>query len=146
MNPHLSRGLVRVLPFASQVEFAETVGNGASIQAIFEIGESVTDRNQLSTSPAPTGTIVHAVGPSLDVVCFFDGGAATAPLVVDIAIGKGVGVLAPTFMELARVDMGRNTLVNFDSLRITGRYARVTFTNNSGSPALTRLGVYVRSN
>jgi hypothetical protein len=34
---------------------------------------------------------------------------------------------------------------NISGLRITGRFTRVTYTNNSGGVALVEFGVYVRS-
>lgn len=135
----LTRELVRTIPFAAQ----STVRNAAlaaagTIVAAFDIATHVTDVNQLLTGALPSADpTIPAVGPNLDVLVFADG---PGTLLIQFCVDASC-----SYRQISNSVVPASTAVNISGLRITGRFARVTYTNTSGVAEVVEFGAYVRS-
>lgn len=138
----MSRGLVRAIPFANCKTFpSQVLATGTSLIAEFDTIAGFADPNQFQTAGAYPGTNTakpHAVGPWLDALVFGD---TALSLSVEFAVDRGCSYrgIAPATVIAA------STPINIGGLRITGRFVRVTLTNNSGGNSNVEFGVYVRS-
>jgi hypothetical protein len=139
LTPFLSRELVRSIPFAAQVTNRNAaLANAGTIIAAFDIANRISDPNSfiVGANPSADPTIV-AVGPNLDVLVF-SVGAGT--LLVEYAVDSGC-----LYRSISNSVVPAGVATNISGLRITGRFARVTFTNTSGAASLVEFGAYVRS-
>lgn len=138
-TPIISRELVRVIPFAAQKTFFNAaLGNGATMVAEFDVGLAVTDRNQFLTGAFPGAANPQAaVGPNLDAEGFSTGAGT---ILIEFAIDLGC-----TYRTVATQIVPANAFTNVSALRITGRFARLTYTNTSGGAALVEFGAHIRS-
>jgi len=144
-TPLLTRELVRGLPFAAQRTFNNAaLANGGTLVAAFDVGLVVSDVNQFigaainaALNPSADAT-PFAIGPFLDAGWFSSGaGTITTQFAIDYTCSYR-NVAPP-------VAVAASTWGNISGLRITGRFARVTFTNTSGGPVAVEFGVFVRS-
>jgi hypothetical protein len=139
-TPVISRELVRVIPFAAEKTFAAVVANLGTMVAEFDVGASVTDVNQFIVGSFPgVANPQRAVGPWLDALIF---SPVAGSLLVEFAVDTGT-----VYHSIATSAVAAGVASNISGLRITGRFVRVTFTNNSGGGSGTNVefGIYVRS-
>lgn len=139
-TPIISRELVRFIPFAAQRPFrsASLAGAGTFV-AEFDVGLTVTDRNQFLTGSFPgVANPPIAVGPLLDALAF-TAGANGGTMLVEFAVD-----LSCAYRAIANTVVPSATPTNISGLRITGRFVRVTFTQGAGA-GLAEFGAYVRS-
>lgn len=134
-----TRRLVRAQPYGTQVTFIqETVANGATLSAVFDVSIVVADRNQLSAGgPADA---LPSVGPNLDVALFSDG---IGTLDIQLAIDGGGSFYSALVAPLA---VPASQLLPVNMFRVSGRFVNVEFTNTSGGPVDVDFGAYMRSN
>ncbi|HLB37478.1 MAG TPA: hypothetical protein VJL31_12980 [Gemmatimonadales bacterium] len=139
VTPIISRELVRFIPFAAQRTFrSAALANGGTFVAEFDVSLAVTDPNQFLAGAFPgAANPPVAVGPNLDAAWFSD---QAGQVVIEYAID-----LSCTYRVVNTTIVVANAFGNYSGTRITGRFVRVTFTNNSGVAAVVEFGVYIRS-
>jgi hypothetical protein len=137
---YLSRQLVRVMPFAAQKTFVNNAaGAGSTFVAEFDVALEVTDGNQLLGGAFPGGARPQsAIGPLLDAVCF-DTGAGGATILIEYAVDQGA-----TYRTFNTTVVAQSTLTNVAGLRVTARFARITFTNVTAASTI-ECGAWIRS-
>ena len=138
-TPLIAKQLVRSLPFAAQRTFRTAVlATAGTHVAEWDVGRRITDPGQFLAGAFPGAAIVPvAVGPNLDALWFSD---QAGLVTVEYAVDQGCA-----YRTLFQSVVGANVPGNISGLRITGRFTRVTYLNNSGVNALVEFGVYVRS-
>jgi len=141
-TPIISRELVRSIPFAAQKTFnapaTAKLANAGTFVAEFDLSLPVTDANQFLTGAFPGANNPQiAVGPNLDAMWFSDqAGQVVIEYAADLSCAYRV---VNTSLVVA------NAFGNYSGTRVTGRFVRVTYTNNSGAASQTEFGVYIRS-
>lgn len=139
-TPIIAHDAVRAIPIAAQrTELTAALANGASLVAEWDVAKRITDPNQLLAGAFPGGGAAPAlaIGPNLDALWFSD---QAGLVTVAFAVDQG-GAYRNLFQSI----VAANVPGNISGLRITGRFVRVTYLNNSGVAALVEFGVYVRS-
>jgi hypothetical protein len=134
-----ARELTRTIPFCAQKTFpTASLANNGTLVAEFDLATRVTDLNQFAAGGAPSGgTIIPAIGPFLDALAF---SVVAGTILVEFAVDTGT-----SYRQIALVAVPANTATNISGLRVTGRFARVTYTNTSGGAGNTEFGAYIRS-
>ena len=137
--PFLARSLVRTIPFASQFTAKNAaLANLATIVCEFDVAIHSTDNNSFLVGAAPgAGPQIPATGQLLDALVFSSGAGA---LLVEFAVD-----LSCTYHQISNSVVPAATATNISGLRVTGRFVRVTFTNNSGGAVSVEFGAYIRS-
>lgn len=159
--PILAHENVRNIPALSQKTFYDESAGAVEFFAWeFDLGLRVTDPNQFIVQPnpavlttyAPTGggtlagggagpqtTPQPAIGPWLDWVVYTDGaggGQMTVQYAVDAAPCSYVNIFDNAIPS--------GIITNSSGLRVTGRFVRLVFRNNTAG-AVVQCGYYIRS-
>ncbi len=142
--PFLSRTLVRSIPFTTQKTFNQSVAAAGNLNAAFDVGTRVTERNQfLSPATLPVGMItnptpVAAIGAILDVTLF-------ASQAGTIQVFFAVDYTCTYRAVSAPIAVAASTFTNISGLRITARFVGIEYVNTAVVASTTELGCFVRS-
>jgi hypothetical protein len=152
--PVIAKELVRIVPALAQKGF-QSAAEGAGATRIYEwdLALRITDTGEfLNANPAPANssttagggagpqtTPQPAFGPFLDVVAFCSG-AGGGSITVEYAVDAN----PCNYRTMAVTIVPQNTLTNLSSLRVTGRFVRITFTNVTAG-ATIEFGSYIRN-
>jgi len=155
--PVIAKEFVRIIPALSQRTF-QSAAEGAGATRVWEwdLGLRITDSNQFQgvvifapANSATTGAGVAgagpqvvpqpALGPFLDAGAFCSG-AGGATITVEFAIDSS----PCNYRTMAVTIVPQNVFTNISGLRVTSRFARVTFTNVTAA-ATIEFGSYIRN-
>lgn len=153
-NPVLAHENTRNIPSLSQKTFFNAAAGAVSFfDWEFDLGSRVTDANQfISALAAPVGgatiagggagpqtTPQPAIGPWLDWVVFTNG-AGGGQMTVQYAADAS----PCNYINIFDNAIPASVLTNASGLRVTGRFVRLIFRNNTAG-ARVEVGFYIRS-
>jgi len=140
--PIIPHELVRAIPCAAQKSFnfpaASKLANNGTCVAEFDLALRITDINQFLTGAFPGVTNPQVgIGPNLDAMWFSD---QAGTVVIEYGVDQSCA-----YRTVNTTIVVANAFGNYSGTRVTGRFVRVTYTNNSGVAAQVEFGVYIRS-